>query len=622
LLTATKVAGNKMSLFNELKRRNVIRVAMAYVVAAWLIIQVVETILPAFGYSDVAIRYIVIVLAIAFIPTLVFSWAFEFTPEGLKREVDIVREHSITRFTGKKLDRIIMVLLALGMGYFAFDKFVLDPVEDVQIAESAHQEGRSEALTESYGDKSIAVLPFVNMSSDPEQEYFSDGISEELLNLLAKNPELRVIARTSSFSYKGEAVKVADIARELNVNHVLEGSVRRDGNRVRITAQLVDARSDTHLWSETYDRKLDDIFAVQENIARVIAQELLAHFSDFESRQVSTSNLKAYDIYLKGRRPVNSEAYEAYLKGRYHLNKWRGEGFPKGLEYFQQAVEMDPNYALAHVGLADSYNLLGIWGFLPPKEAYPKSKAIVMKALELDDTLAEAHCVLADVKLFYDWDWAGAGREYRRAIELNPSYAFAHNNYAFYFVALMRHDDALAEIKRARELDPVSLMINSDLGWAYYFARQYDQAILQFRRALELDPNLAISQFALGHVYEQKEMFAESMAAFQKAVSLSPGDLEAIAGLGHAYAVAGRREDALKIVARLKQPSQHMNIPSWGIATIYISLDNKDEAFVWLEKVFVDRLAQLIYIQTDPVLDPLRSDPRFQDLVHRMDFPE
>jgi tetratricopeptide (TPR) repeat protein len=186
----------------------------------------------------------------------------------------------------------------------------------------------------------------------------------------------------------------------------------------------------------------------------------------------------------------------------------------------------------------------------------------------------------------------------------------------------MRHDDALAEIKRARELDPVSLMINSDLGWAYYFARQYDQAILQFRRALELDPNLAISQFALGHVYEQKEMFAESMAAFQKAVSLSPGDLEAIAGLGHAYAVAGRREDALKIVARLKQPSQHMNIPSWGIATIYISLDNKDEAFVWLEKVFVDRLAQLIYIQTDPVLDPLRSDPRFQDLVHRMDFPE
>ena len=242
-----------MSLYNELKRRNVIRVTMAYVVAAWLIIQVVETILPAFGYGDAALRYVTILLAIGFIPTLVFSWAFEITPEGLKREVDVLREHSITRFTGKKLDRVIMALLALALGYFAFDKFVLDPVEDVQIAESAHQEGRSEAITESFGDKSIAVLPFVNMSEDESNEYFSDGISEELLNLLAKIPELRVISRSSAFSFKGKDIAVPVVAEQLNVAHVLEGSVRKAGDRVRITAQLIEARSDTHLWSESYD---------------------------------------------------------------------------------------------------------------------------------------------------------------------------------------------------------------------------------------------------------------------------------------------------------------------------------------------------------------------------------
>ena len=596
-----------MSFLNELKRRNVLRVGAAYVVSSWLIIQVVETIFPAFGFGDAAVRIATIVLAIAFIPSMIFAWVFEITPQGLKRDADVVREQSITQTTGKKLDRIILVVLALALAYFAFDKFVLVPARVAEIVEETAQKARSDALVESYGDKSIAVLPFVNMSANPEQDYFSDGISEELLNLLAKNPELRVIARTSSFSFRGETVKVADIARELNVNHVLEGSVRRDGNRVRITAQLVDARSDTHIWSETYDRELDDIFAVQENIAKVIVEELLAHISDFESRQLNTANL---------------EAYEAYLKGQFHLNKWRMEAFLKSLEYFQQAVEMDPNFALAQAGLAESYGTLCLWGMLPANEACPKSKAIVMKALELDDTLADAHRVLADVRLFYDWDWQGAERAYKRAIELNPSLAIAHNNYAFYFFALTRHDDALAEIERARELDPVSLMINSDLGWAYYFARQYDQAILQFGRALELDPNLAISQFALGYTYEQKGMFEESLAAFQKAVLLSPDDLVNMAGLGHAYAVAGRREDALEIVARLKQPSQQKIIPSWDIAAIYIGLDDKDEAFAWLEKAFAERHAQLVYIQTDPVLDPLRSDPRFQVLVRRMNFPE
>jgi len=595
-----------LSFLNELKRRNVLRVGAAYIVSSWLLIQVAETIFPLFGFGDTPARLVVIVLAIAFIPSMVLAWVFEITPEGLKRDADVDREQSITHKTGKQLDRIILVVLALALAYFAFDRFVLVPARVAEIVEETAQQARSDALVESYGDQSIAVLPFVNMSDDAGNEYFSDGISEELLNVLAKIPELRVISRSSAFSFKGKNIKATDVARELNVAHILEGSVRKAGNQVRITVQLIEARSDTHLWSETYNRTLDDIFAIQDEIAEVVMTQL--------------------KVTLLGGVPTvketNPEAYEAYLKGRHHLNKWRIEEFAKSLEYFQQAVEKDPNFAPAYVGLAESYFNLGLWGILPTKEAYPKSNTIVMQALELDDTLADAHRVLADVRCFYDWDWQGAEQAYKRAIELNSSLATAHNSYAFFFTAIMRHDDALAEIKLARELDPVSLMINSDLGWAYYFARQYDQAIIQFQRALELDPSLAISQFALGHVYEQKQMFVESVAAFQKAVSLSPSDLEAIAGLGHGYAVAGRREEALEIVARLKQPSQQKIPPSWGIATIYIGLGDKDEAFVWLEKAYEERQAQLIYIQIEPVLDPLRNDPRFQDLVRRMNFPE
>jgi TolB-like protein/Tfp pilus assembly protein PilF len=589
-----------MRLISELRRRNVLRMAVLYVVAAWLIMQVAEVVIGLADLPDWIGKAILALLAIGFPIALIVSWFYELTPEGISLDKDVEAAESITHVRGRRMDFIVISMLCAAVLMFAYDKWWIGPPPE----------------------KSIAVLAFENMSGDPDQEYFSDGISDELLNLLAHIPDLTVISRSSSFSFKGKDMPIPTIAEQLNVAHVLEGSVRKAGKRVRITAQLIEARSDAHLWSETYDRELDDIIAIQEDIARVIARELLANLSDIGSRQVSTSNLEAYDIYLEGRRPANPEAYEVYLKGRHHLNKWSVEGFAKGLEYFQQAVEMDPNYAPAYTGLAESYNYLCLFNVLPPKEACPKSRAIVMKALELDDTMAEAYASLADVKFFYDWDWKGAEREYKRAIELNPSYAIAHNNYAFYLTVLTRHDDALAEIRRARELDPVSLTINSDLGWAYYFARQYDEAILQFRRALELDPYLAISQFGLGCVYTQKEMFAESVAAFQKAVSLSPSDLEILAGLGYAYAVVGRREDALKIVARLRQPSEQMQVPSFGIATIYIGLDNKDEALVWLEIAYEERHSQLVYIQVEPVWDPLRSDPRFQDLVRRMNFPE
>ena len=279
-----------MSLFKELKRRNVLRVGAAYVFSSWLLIQVAETIFPLFGYDDAPARLIVVVLAIAFIPSMIFAWVYEITPEGLQRDADVVREHSIAHVTGKKLDRTILIVLAVALTYFAFDKFLLDPVRDQSKIETAHQQGRTEALVESYGDNSIAVLPFVNMSSDPEQEYFSDGISEELLILLSKMPELRVISRSSSFAFKGENTDIPTVAKKLNVAHVLEGSVRKAGNQVRITAQLFDARTDTHLWSETYERELENIFDLQDEISEAIVGAL-KESAHLLLHQINMSNL-------------------------------------------------------------------------------------------------------------------------------------------------------------------------------------------------------------------------------------------------------------------------------------------------------------------------------------------
>jgi len=354
-----------VSFFNELKRRNVLRVGAAYAVAAWLLIQVTETIFPLFGFDDTPARIVVIVLAIGVIPVLIFAWAFELTPEGLKKEEDVDRTQSITPHTGKKLDRMIMVVLALGLGYFAFDKFVLNPQREAeQLAnleeqkttevEQARQKGRTEALVESYGDKSIAVLPFVNMSSDVEQEYFSDGISEELLNLLAQIPELRVISRSSAFSFKGKDIKLAQVADELNVAHILEGSVRKAGNKVRITAQLIEARSDTHLWSETYDREQDDIFAIQDEIAATVVAQL--------------------KITLLGEAPhvqeTDPEAYALFLQARHLGRLGMDEGWEQSNALYQQVLAIDADYAAAWNGLASNYTNQAAFGHLPFDEGF------------------------------------------------------------------------------------------------------------------------------------------------------------------------------------------------------------------------------------------------------------
>ena len=337
-----------MSLFGELKRRNVLRVAVVYLMAAWLLIQVADTLFPVYGLSTGALNVLIIVLAIGFPLFLLFSWIFEITPEGLRRETEIDRAASITPDTGERLDRIIIVLLALALGYFAFDKFVLSESREASIAEIARQEGRNAALVESYGDKSIAVLPFVNLSADPEQEYFSDGISEELLNLLAKIPELRVISRSSAFSFKGKDVTTPAVAEQLNVAHVLEGSVRKVGNRVRIMAQLIEARSDSHLWSESYDRELNDIFAVQDEIAAAISDALKVKLALAADGALQPALIKT----------ANTEAYEAYLRGRGLIHRRGRENLEEAVRDLERALRLNEEFAPAHAQLAIAITLL------------------------------------------------------------------------------------------------------------------------------------------------------------------------------------------------------------------------------------------------------------------------
>jgi TolB-like protein len=436
-----------MSFLNELKRRNVIRVATAYVVASWLIIQVVETIFPVYGLGDTAIRTVITLLAVGFIPTLIFSWVFEITPEGLKREVEIIREESTTRLAGRKLDRVIMLLLAVAIGYFAFDKFVLEPVRIEGIVEEAAQQARTDALVESYGDQSIAVLPFVNMSADQEQEYFSDGISEEILNLLARIPELRVISRSSAFSFKGKDVAMPEVARQLNVGHVLEGSVRKAGDRVRITVQLIEARSDTHLWAETFDRELGDIFEVQEEIAQAIGHEL---------------RLKLVNAGDQGRLPnavatPSTTAYDAYLKGRELIHLRGSENLEQAVDLLTGALLLDDGFAPAHAQLAIAQTLLAFHEVFNVDKTTRIVVPHLERAEELEPDLADIYVgrgLLAGLLGDSESEVTYA----QRALALNPNQSDAMNGLQISLHNLGRYQEADEAMQQMLLRDPLTIV--------------------------------------------------------------------------------------------------------------------------------------------------------------------
>jgi TolB-like protein/DNA-binding winged helix-turn-helix (wHTH) protein/Flp pilus assembly protein TadD len=456
------------------------------------------------------------------------------------------------------------------------------------------------------GIRSLAVLPLDNLSGDASQDYFADGMTDELITGLAQIRALRVISRTSVMAYKHLRKPLPEIARELNVDAVVEGTVLRSGEQVRITAQLIEARADKHLWAESYEGNLRDTLALQKKVASAIAEQIRIEVTPQEQ------------AVLKKAKVVNPEAYESYLKARYFWNKRTADGLKIAVAYFKQAIDEDPNYAQAYAGLADSYNLLGDWeyGALAPSEAYPKAKAAAIKALELDNTLSEAHTSLAFSLDVFDWDWDSAEREYRRAIELTPGYATAHQWYADHLSQMGRNSEAIAEMRKAEHLDPLSLIIRADMAEIFLVAHLNDEAIEQSRKTVDMDPNFAIAHYELGQAFVQKNSYNEAIAEFQKAIELSGGSVSCVANLAYAYAISNKRNEAVKILNDLKTRSTRN---ASEIALMYVGLGEKNEAMKWLEKAYEEHFNPSILVR--PAFDPLRSDPRFQNLVRRIGLP-
>jgi TolB-like protein/Flp pilus assembly protein TadD len=585
-----------INFFAELKRRNVYKVAVAYAVVAWLLVQVATQVFPFFEIPNATVRLVVLVLIAGFPVSLVFSWAFEITPEGIVREADVGSGKSIPHHTGKKIVALTIVLAIIAAGLLVFRLF------GPKLVVPRHNE-----VATAIPEKSIAVLPFDNLSEDKSNAYFAEGVQDEILTRLAKVADLKVISRTSTQQFKSAPENLPQIAKQLGVAHVLEGSVQRANDQIRVNVQLINALTDAHLWAETFDRKLTDIFAVESEIAKTIADTLQTKLSGSEQRAIAA-------------RPTEStEAHQLYLKGRFFWNKRTGNDLKKSIDYFQQAIAADPNYALAYAGVADAYVFLPGYTAGAPRDCYPKAMAAAKKALELDDTLAEAHTTLALALWYSDFDFSQANREFQRAIELNPNYATGHQQYGNNTLsAIGRFNEAIAEGKRAVELDPLSLVINADLGMNYYYARRYDEAITQLRKTLEMDPGYYYAHVNLGQVLAAKRAFGEAISEYQKARALND-DPFVLGLLGHAYASSGNKTEALKILDQLKDVSRQRYVSMYSFAIVYLALDDKQEALRWLEQTYQDRAgADIGWIRVDSLLDPLRGDPGFEALAEKI----
>jgi TolB-like protein/Flp pilus assembly protein TadD len=456
---------------------------------------------------------------------------------------------------------------------------------------------------------SLAVLPLINEGRDTHSEYLSDGITESIINSLSQLPKLRVVPRSTVFRYKGREIDPQAAGHELGVRAVLVGRVSQIGEMLVIKTELIDVARESQLWGEQYRRKLTDIFELQEEISREISAKLRLRLSGEEKKR------------LGKRYTENAAAYDLYLKGRYYTNKRTQDWIRKGIDCFQQATDLDPSYALAYAGMADAYAFLASsTGGMPPVECYPKAKAAAIKALEIDDSLAEAHTSLGFAHLLYDWDFQQAERAFKRAIKLNPSYANAHDGYGFYLKATAQHEAAIRACQRAQNLDPLSLFAGVSLGWAYYFARRYDRAIEQGRKALEMDPGFDFAHWIVGLALTQQGKTQESVAALSRAVEVAGGAITFKAYLGYAYAVAGMRTEAQALFDDLEEQANERYISPYYFAIIHLGLGDHEQVFSWLERAFEERAGFLAYLKVEPMLDPLRDDPRFSNLLRRVGF--
>jgi TolB-like protein/Tfp pilus assembly protein PilF len=583
------------NFFAELKRRNVYKVAVAYAVVGWVIAQVATQIFPFLEIPNWVVRLVIVLIAIGFPIALVIAWAFEATPEGIKRTED-VDPVALARQPRKHAWVFVVVFgAALSVGLFFIGRYI----------------GRNAAGATELPAKSIAVLPFDNLSRDPDNAFFAEGVQDEILTRLAKVADLKVIARTSTQKFKSSPENLPDIAKQLGALNILEGSVQKVNDQVRVNVQLINALTNAHLWAEIYDRKLSDIFAVQSDIAKTVADTLQAKLTGSEKQMMAAQ-------------PTNdTTAYELYHKGRSLWGKRTGDNIPKAIAYYEQAIARDPNYALAYAGLAKAYILLPFYTGADRLDAGSKAKEAALKALRLDPNLAEAHAALGKILFFREIDLAGANREYKRAIELNPNDADAHHWFGNDTLpALGQFEEAIAEGKRAIELDPLSTVINVDLGETFYYAHRYDEADKQMRKGLEIDPTSFYAHFNFGIVLQLKGDLSGAIAEYEKAKQL--GDNPYVSMLcAQAKAHAGNKDAALRMLSDLDKMSQQREVVGYLRTLLYLSLNNKDEALRWLEEDFKERDgSNICWIKVDPLLDSLHGDPRFEALVQKVIAPK
>ena len=584
--------------WKELKRRNVVRRNAVYAGTAFVILELVSIVQEPFGLPEWTVKLVVVVLIISFIVSLILSWFYDINPEGeleKTKPVHMVKNEDkrVSSSTWKIASYISFVVI---VGFILFH-FVSSNNRSKKIANL---------------EKSIAVLPFENMSDDDSNAHLGAAFTDEIIMELQKIKAFdRVLSRTSTMQYGENRPTIPEIAEKLNVNYIIEGSIQRYEEEVRIRVQVIRANQEDHIWADEYDGKWKNIFSIQDEIAYKVANELKAVLSKEEIEKID-------------KQPTdNPEAYDLYLKGRYFWNRRTEKDTKDAIEYFSDAIAKDTNYALAYAGLADAYIVLAMYEWhLPPQVSYLKAKEIALEALKIDSTIAEAYTSLALVKLHYEWDWNGASEDFKRAIELNSDYETAHHWYSLYLSAVGLHDEAIAEAKYAREINPFSPIIIRNVGRRLYLARRYDQASEESLKALIITPDFFPTYWTLGLTYLQKEMFSEAILEMQKAVEYSGNSYFIKSLLGYIYGATGNQTKAQMILNDLLEISKEENVPPIAFANIYIGLGDHDNAINWLEKAYEERSSKLIDLNISPIFDPLRSDSRFQDLVDRMNFPD